>query len=121
VAIGAVTAASFLPWIIFSPVAGVIADRSDRRWLIAASQLGRGLAVVGFAWLVAGGNQSLVDLYAIALLIGAGEVLVDSATQAAIPMVAPRGQLRGLVITISLVNLAATAASSLLALEQHGS
>lgn len=93
VAIGAVTAASFLPWIIFSPVAGVIADRSDRRWLIAASQVGRGLAVGGFAWLVAGGNQSLVAIYSIALVIGAGEVLVDSATQAAIPMVAPSGQL----------------------------
>ena len=93
VAIGAVTAASFLPWIIFSPVAGVIADRSDRRWLIAVSQLGRGLAVAGFAWLVVGGNQSLISIYLVALLIGAGEVLVDSASQAAIPMVAPSGQL----------------------------
>ena len=93
VAIGVVTAASFLPWIIFSPIAGVIADRSDRRWLIAVSQLGRGLAVSGFAWLVVGGNQSLVAIYLVALLIGAGEVLVDSASQAAIPMVAPGGQL----------------------------
>ena len=92
-AIGAVTAASFLPWILFSVPAGVVADRSDRRLLIVGGQIGRGLAVAGFAALVATGNQSLTAIYLIAIAIGLGEVLVDSAAQAAIPMLAPTGQL----------------------------
>lgn len=88
-AIGAVFAVSFLPWLLLSLVGGAAADRTDRRRLILWGQGLRGVAVAAFAALVATGNQEMAAVYVIALVIGAGEVVVDSALQAAIPRVVP--------------------------------
>lgn len=87
-AVGAVSAVSFLPWILLSLVGGAIADRHDRRKLILLGQAVRGAAVLAFAALVWNGSESLVAIYLIALVIGSGEVIVDSCMQAAIPNVA---------------------------------
>ncbi|MCP4223640.1 MAG: MFS transporter [Actinomycetia bacterium] len=87
-AIGAVMAASFLPWLLFSLVGGAVADRQDRRRLIISGQLVRGTAVGIFALLVATDHTSMALIYVIAIIIGVGEVVVDSAFQAAIPQVA---------------------------------
>ncbi len=86
-AIGAVTAASLLPWLL-SLLGGAVVDRSDRRKLIIIGQLIRGVAVAGFALLVLTDNAGLALVYVVALIIGGGEVIVDSALQAAIPHVA---------------------------------
>ena len=87
-AIGAVTAASFAPWLLFALVGGAVADRVDRRRLILVGQVARAAAVGGFAALVAADRAGLAAVYAIALVIGVGEVVVDSALQAAVPHVA---------------------------------
>lgn len=87
-AVGAVTAATFLPWLLLSLVGGAVADRVDRRRLILLGQVVRGLAVAILAVLVWNGEVALVVIYLIAFIIGAGEVVVDSAMQAAIPQVA---------------------------------
>ncbi len=87
-AIGAVMAASFLPWLLFSLIGGAAADRMDRRRLIIMGQLMRGTAVGIFTLLVATGRANLAFIYVIALIIGVGEVVVDSAFQAAIPQIA---------------------------------
>lgn len=92
-AVAGVTAASFLPWLVFGPVGGAIVDRSDRRRLVIAVNLVRAAGVAAFALAVATGHASLVLLYAVALLVGLGEVLADSAYQSLIPLVAPRGRL----------------------------
>ncbi|MCP4225816.1 MAG: MFS transporter, partial [Actinomycetia bacterium] len=62
-AIGAVMAASFLPWLLFSLVGGAVADRQDRRRLIFSGQLVRGTAVGIFTLLVATGHASMAFIY----------------------------------------------------------
>lgn len=87
-AVGAVSAASFLPWLSLSLLGGAIADRADRRRLILGGQIVRCAAVGVFAGLVLAGRFNLALIYLIAVVIGTGEVVVDSALQAAVPRVA---------------------------------
>lgn len=61
-AVAGVTAASFLPWLVFGPVGGAIGDRSDRRRLVIAVNLVRAVGVAAFALAVATGHASLVLL-----------------------------------------------------------
>lgn len=93
VAVGGVTAASFVPWMLFALPGGTLVDRFDRRRLIVWGQVARGVAVAIFAGLLAAGAGSLAALYVVAVLVGTGEVLVDSATQAVIPHLASTDQL----------------------------
>lgn len=46
--IGAVTAAQYLPWLVFAPVGGVFVDRWDRRQTILVTQAARGLVMAVF-------------------------------------------------------------------------
>ncbi|MFV0258783.1 MAG: MFS transporter [Acidimicrobiales bacterium] len=87
-AVSGVTAASFAPWLVLALVGGAIADRFDRRRLIVTGQVVRTVAVAGFAAAVAAGHAGLAAIYAIAVIIGVGEVVVDSAVLAAVPRVA---------------------------------
>jgi MFS family permease len=77
-----------LPWLLVSLHAGAIADRVDRRRLMARVDLIRmGLAAtVGVAAL--GGWVSIPLLCALAFLLGSGETLYANATQPLIPAVA---------------------------------
>ena len=45
--IAGVTAAQFLPWLVFGPFGGVIVDRADRRHLILTTQAWRALVMTG--------------------------------------------------------------------------
>lgn len=85
-----VSAITFLPWVVFGVVGGAIVDRHDRRWLTVGGQLGRGVAVSILAVLVVTDHVGLTAIYVVAFVIGVGEVVVDTSSQAAIPMLAPR-------------------------------
>lgn len=85
VLVAGVTAATFLPGVLFGPVGGAVVDRHDRRRLIVWGQLLRGVAVAAFAVLVLLDGSSIWAVYALAAVLGAGEVVVDSASQAAVP------------------------------------
>lgn len=91
--IAGVTALNFAPWILVGPVSGAVVDRVDRRGLLIAVQLGRGLVLVGFASLVAMDAVTIWSLYAVTAIIAAGETLADSAAQAAIPYLVDLPQL----------------------------
>src|SRR6185295_11362878 len=91
--IAGVTAMSFLPWIAVGPLAGVLVDRHDRRILMLIGQVARGLAVLLLAIAVSAGRANIAMLYLVALIIGAGETVVDSASQAAIPRLVEDHQL----------------------------
>ncbi len=69
-AVAGVTAATYLPWLLFGPVGGTIADHSDRRRTIILVQVARAACVAAFALSVATGGGSLPGLYAVALLVG---------------------------------------------------
>lgn len=91
-AIGAVTAATMAPWLL-GPVGGAVVDRGDRVRLMQLGQAARGVAVAALGVAAMTMSVELWMVYAVAVLIGIGEVLVDSALQAAVPALVPASQL----------------------------
>ena len=84
-AVAGLSVAAGLPWLLFGPFAGAIVDRYDRRRAMVAFDLGRACVVAALALLVVAGTRSLVALYAVVFLIGLGETIVDTASQAILP------------------------------------
>lgn len=94
-AIAAVTAAGFAPWLLFALPAGVVTDRVDRRRLIMRADLLRATIVLGIlslalaqpepraVWLLAG----------LAFLLGCAEVLRDNAAQTILPAIVEKADL----------------------------
>ncbi|MEV4688459.1 MFS transporter [Microbacterium sp. LWH3-1.2] len=89
-AIAAIGALAFLPWLVFGLPAGVIIDRFDRRWIMAIANGIRGLAAVGLAVLTVTGALDIWWLFAGVLVFGLGETLFDNATNAIVPNVVKR-------------------------------
>lgn len=77
-----VVAASMLPWLVLGPIGGALVDRVDRRRLIVVSQLARaafvGILLIG----IATGAANIWWLIVVAFGLGAGEILVDTSSQA---------------------------------------
>lgn len=88
--ISGVAAATFLPSVLFGPIGGAMIDRADRRRLMVAGQLSRGVAALLFVALLAGDAGGIWAVYALAIALGLGEVVVDGASQAVIPSLVPR-------------------------------
>lgn len=90
--VGAIAAATTAPWLL-GPIGGALVDRVDRRRLLVAGQVARALALGLLGLAATSGVATLVQLYVVAVLVGLGEVLVDSATQAAVPTLVGPDQL----------------------------
>ncbi len=91
--ISLVSAATVLPWLILGPLGGALVDRGDRRRLMIAGQLGRAVVVGGLLLLLAFDQATIWAVILVAFGLGAGEVIVDSASQAAVPQLVEEGQL----------------------------
>lgn len=79
-----------LPWLLFSLISGVFADRLDRRRLIVIVNVVRGGALGGLCVAVAAGVATIPLIYAVFFLIGVGETVADTASIARLPtIVAP--------------------------------
>ncbi|WP_109211182.1 MULTISPECIES: MFS transporter [Microbacterium] len=89
-AISAISALAFLPWLVFGLPAGMLVDRFDRRWIMAIANGIRGLAAVALALLTVSGALDIWWLYAGVLVFGFGETLFDNATNAVVPSVVKR-------------------------------
>jgi MFS family permease len=70
-----------------------LVDRIDRRLLMTGGQTARGLVVAMLAVLVAAETVTMTHLYITGAVIGLGEILVDTSSQAAIPQLAGGMQL----------------------------
>jgi MFS family permease len=70
VAVGVVTALQFLPVLVLSAWAGVLADRVDRRKLLIATQSGLALLALGLGVLVLSRHAQLWHVYLFATLLG---------------------------------------------------
>ncbi|HEX9342433.1 MAG TPA: MFS transporter [Actinomycetota bacterium] len=85
-----VGAASWLPWVLLGLPAGALVDRWDRRGVMWRVDTGRFLVVGALAVVVLAGWASIWLLAAAGLLLGAGQVLFDSAAQAILPTMLAR-------------------------------
>jgi MFS family permease len=88
--VSAVMFAEWLPWLLFGLLAGALLDRWERRrvmWTVDAARL---VIVGGFAVAVLLGWASIPLLMLIGFLLGTGQTLVDTASQALIPALVSR-------------------------------
>jgi MFS family permease len=98
--------AQYVPWLLLGIPAGAVVDRVDVRRLMAAVNVVRTLALTGLVVAVATGTAALPVLYAVALVVGIGETLHDTAVQTAVPRVVPDAQLEranGRLVSSSVV------------------
>jgi MFS family permease len=86
-AVGGVLVARLLPTLA-SPLAGVLADRLDRRAILVASDLVRAALVLGMVF-----ARDLILLYALAFLVGLAHTLFNPTIRAAFPSVVGGGDL----------------------------
>ncbi|HEY8717683.1 MFS transporter [Pengzhenrongella sp.] len=70
VAVGVVTALQFLPFLVLSPLGGLLADRVNRRKLVIGTQSGLALLALGLGALVLSGRVELWHVYIFATLLG---------------------------------------------------
>jgi MFS family permease len=87
------TAAFFLPWLLFALPSGAVVDRVDRSRAMAIANGVRAIIVGVLAVSVISGWVSLPLLYLAALTLGAAETIADSAYRAVLPSVVKRDQL----------------------------
>ena len=111
-AIGLVILAFSLPSVLFGPLAGVVADRVNKRTLMAAVNLLRAVAVILFlviqpTWHV---QTILIAHYVVTFLFGIAGQFFAPAQGATIPSLVPRAQL---ISANALFNLTFTAAQLL--------
>jgi MFS family permease len=83
--IAGVTIASRLPWLLFSLVAGALADRLDRRRTMILVDVFRGGLLGALALAAFGGLASLPLLYVVAFALGVAETLFDTSAQSIMP------------------------------------
>jgi MFS family permease len=86
-AVGGVLVARLLPTLA-SPLAGVLADRLDRRVVLVAADLVRAVLVVGLIF-----ARDLPMIYALAFLLGAARTVFNPTVRAAFPAVVGGGDL----------------------------
>jgi MFS family permease len=82
---------SFIPFVVVSPLAGMVVDRVDRRLVMLFSDLAAGITTIGLLFLYLSGDLAIWHLYAAGLLTGIGEAFQGPAYSAATTlMVAPK-------------------------------
>lgn len=91
--LSAVNVAIWLPWLLFGAIGGVIVDRSDKKRLIRNFQILRAGATLVLAASILLAQPPLWLILLVALVIGTGEVFVDSALQALIPLIVDESKL----------------------------
>lgn len=80
---------SLVPMILLSNVAGLLADRWDRRYVMAISDAGQAFGTILLLLSFASGDFQLWHLYAVSLLQGAFGIFQMPAAQASITMLVP--------------------------------
>jgi len=89
VAVGVVTALQFLPFLLLSAWAGVLADRVDQRKLLLATQSASAALGIGLGALVLLGHVELWHVYIFALLLGVVSAIDAPARQTFVAELVP--------------------------------
>lgn len=81
---------AFAPLIVFSPIAGVLVDRWNRKWVMALSDLGAGLVTLSIFILMLTGRLEIWHLYITGVVGGIFGAFQWPAYSAAITMLVPK-------------------------------
>ncbi len=92
-ALGITTGLQFLPMVLFSPIAGVFADRYSKRTVIAVSQVVLGVTAALLGVLAIAGWVATWHVYVIAFVFGIGAAFDTPARQAFVNEMVPRSHL----------------------------
>jgi MFS family permease len=93
VQVSLLTAAFFLPWLVFALPSGAVVDRVDRSRAMALANGGRAAVVGVLALTVVSGVVVLPMLYLAALVLGFAETIADGAYRAILPSLVRKDQL----------------------------
>ena len=88
--VSAVSVAAWLPWLLFVLPGGVLVDRGDRRLLMIWIDWARVAAVGVLAVAVATGRAGTWLILVVLFVVGTGEAVFRSASQALVPALVPR-------------------------------
>jgi MFS family permease len=91
-ALGLVGLAGFLPAIALALVTGHVADRFDRRLIVAACHALNALAAAGLLAVAWTGRGVVAPIYLLAVLFGVARAFAGPASQALVPGLVPREQ-----------------------------
>ncbi|QBX57441.1 MFS transporter [Nocardioides seonyuensis] len=80
-ALGITTGLQFLPFLIFTPLAGVVADRMPKQRLLQLTNLGMAVPAVALAGLALTGAAELWHVYVLAFLLGTASAFDAPARQ----------------------------------------
>jgi MFS family permease len=83
----------YLPWLIFGLFAGVVADRVDRRILIATANMCRALVLAVLVGTIVTGEVSITVVLVAMFLLGVGETFADTTTSTLLPMIVGKSDL----------------------------
>ena len=85
VVLGAMEACALLPWLLFGLLGGALVDRWDRRRIMWLADLFRFALLAGVTGLVMAGAADVYLLFAVAFLLGIGQIFFDTASLAYLP------------------------------------
>lgn len=91
--LGLVSALGALPTVLLAPIAGVLADRLDRRRILMTAQTITGSIMFGTGVLIISGQVQPWHLFAVALATGVFQALDEPARQSLVPSLVPRSEL----------------------------
>jgi len=104
--LGIVSAAQTLPVLILSIVAGVVADRLPRRWVVMATQTTMMLCALALAFLTGTGVVQYWHVLVVALVLGMANTFDMPARQAfMVELVAPEDTVNAVAINSSVFNV----------------
>ncbi|GLW32972.1 MFS transporter [Actinoplanes regularis] len=90
VQVSLVTAAAYIPWLVFGLPAGALVDRWSRKRVMVLADLFRAAVLAGLVALLVTGWAGLPTLVVVVLLVGIAQCFFDSAAQAVIPTIVGR-------------------------------
>ena len=91
--IALLTAAAWLPWLVFGLAAGVVVDRRDRKYTQVVGLTARAVLLAVAVALIASGHMTMIALTVVVLAYGVTDVFVDLAGSALVPDIVPRSRL----------------------------
>lgn len=106
---------SFVPILLFSPIAGALVDRFPRKILLILSDLGAGLVNAGLLFLLLTGNLEIWHLYPAGFVAGAFESFQFPALSASVTMMVDKTQYARTSAMLGIANSASAIAAPILA------